>query len=138
MVQLEIVTSKFFAGPHLTGNCMIKINGKRIYCTQDVDYLLLTRESLADAGTTIILEADPDSMELPELGPTLDVQSTGPLRVSKIGNKVQFEAGVVTHRKDERTKLAECEFAEWSDAIDTFRSVYEEWENGNSEQCSAP
>jgi len=88
---------------------IIVLNGHRIFSTEDIDYLINSPTLFTENDLTLVLTWDRNSLELPELGPNLDIDIQGDLYVHRVDGWIQLECSNDADRK----VIGKCSLSDW-------------------------
>lgn len=120
-ITIQIITEKYedIQSPATEYECqIIVLDGKRIFSTEDKHYLLNSTNLFKENGVTLLLDADRNSLELPELGPVLDIETYSPLHITRDSEHLIFESKY----KDQFKKIGFIKIGEWNSAIKNWEA----------------
>ena len=115
-ITLQFITEKYedIQSPGIEYECeIIVLEGKRIFSTEDKLYLLNSTNLFRENGVTLLLDADRNSLELPELGPVLDLETYSPLQITRNGEYLI----IGSKHKNQFKKIGFIKLVEWNSAI---------------------
>jgi hypothetical protein len=94
-IRIQAETHEDIQQPGCNFECYIIIlDDKRIFSTEDVRYLETSARLFTEDQVTLLLEADRNSAELPELGPKMDIAAGSPLRITRRGSMLEFASEI--------------------------------------------
>jgi len=120
-ITMQVITEKYedVQSPGTEYECqIIVLDGKRIFSTEDKLYLLNSTNLFKENSVTLLLDADRNSLELPELGPVLDIETYSPLRVTRDGEHLI----IGSKHKDQFKKIGFIKIGEWNSAIKNWEA----------------
>jgi hypothetical protein len=120
-IIMKVITERHedVQSPGTEYECQIIIlDDKRIFSTEDKSYLLNSTNLFKENGVTLLLDADRNSLELPELGPMMDIETYSPLRITRDGEHLIIGSGYKDHFK----KIGFIKIEEWNSAIKNWEA----------------
>ena len=92
MTRLETEIHECIQGGGLFSLFVLSVDGKRVYASEEFDYLRRSPTTLESEEDAVILAWDRNSWEMPSAGPDMDEKYLGDLRIRREGDYVIFEA----------------------------------------------